>query len=545
MSALIFFTSISKTVASARRSCQSAIKSAPWRGIAALALTAALSACASLPSAPPSPPSYSLNANPAGELARIAKASTPSDEESGFRLLPLGAYSLDARLQLVRRAQSSLDLQYYVLENDPTGRLLLRELRDAAARGVRVRLLLDDLYTTHTSELLRALAAFPNVQVRLFNPFCCSRDSGIVSRFAASLFDVRRLNHRMHNKLFIADGVMAVAGGRNIADEYFMRSADRNFVDVDAFAMGAVVQDLRKIFDTYWNSDVVYPIESIERSTRSAADLQQAFDADMAAKAVSAPPELPPVDVIGYGPLADDFATGRIGLVWGKAYAYADPPDKRNKTTEQARQSSVTFNALMSLWTAKEEMVITSPYMIPGKLGMQSFTALRGANVKVTVLTNSLAATDEPLVHTGYSRYRTDMLTLGVEMYELSPSRTQRVKRLGFGTSLGRLHSKTAVVDGQRLFIGSMNLDPRSESQNTELGLFIDSPELARELLRVIQISAQQGAYRLRLQPNGSTIEWVTADGDNQTVTDVEPESTTLLRLQNAFFGFFVPEHLL
>ena len=170
-----------------------------------------------------------------------------------MRLLPLGAYSLDTRIQLAQRATDSLDVQYYQLENDSTGRLLLATLRDASQRGVRVRLLVDDLYTTHSDPLLRGLASFPNVEVRLFNPFCCGRGGGVAGRYAASIFDFGRLNHRMHNKLFIADGVMAVAGGRNIADEYFLRAQDANFVDMDAFVMGAVVQldvgDLRPLLE--------------------------------------------------------------------------------------------------------------------------------------------------------------------------------------------------------------------------------------------------------------------------------------------------------
>jgi putative cardiolipin synthase len=505
-----------------------------------------LGACGSLPAVVDRVEGHALAPDPASALVRIATASTPDPDESGFRLLPTGAYSLDARLQLARRAQRSLDLQYYVFDDDSTGRLLMNELRLAAARGVRVRLLVDDLYTTRTDHLLRALAAFPNAQVRVFNPFCCARSSGLLARFAVSLPHVRRLNHRMHNKLFIADGVMVVAGGRNIGDEYFMRGSMQNFVDLDAFAMGAIVRELAAIYDRYWNSTVVYPIEAVSTTAQTPEALRHAFDADMAATLPAALPELPTVDVLGYGPIGDELDAGRIGLIWGKARAYADPPDKRDKTAEEARKSSVAYDAMMSIWGARSELVITSPYLIPGKRGLESFAALRKSNVKVKVLTNSLAATDEPLVHTGYSRYRYDMLQLGVDMYELSPGRTKRSKRLGFGASShGRLHAKTAVVDGQRSFIGSMNLDPRSETQNTELGIFIDSPELAREMLRIVRLSTLQGAYRLRLQENGPGIEWLATDDDQETVTNVEPESTPWLRLHNIIFGILVPEELL
>ncbi|HEY3179152.1 MAG TPA: phospholipase D-like domain-containing protein, partial [Casimicrobiaceae bacterium] len=186
-------------------------------------------------------------------LVRIAQDSSPAPTLTGFRLMPDGFYSLDARIELVRRARDSLDVQYYLIQDDRTGRLLMRNLRDAALRGVRVRLLVDDLYTAGGDPMFRGLAAFPNVEVRLFNPFCCARQS-IAGKYVASIADFRRLNHRMHNKLFIADGVVAVMGGRNITDEYFTRSATSNFVDMDVFIVGAVVRQLADIFDVYWNS---------------------------------------------------------------------------------------------------------------------------------------------------------------------------------------------------------------------------------------------------------------------------------------------------
>jgi len=524
-----------------------------WRALLTPLLLAglafALAGCGPLPQQPADrTASTALAPDPSSSaLARIAQASLPAPGDSGFRLMPLGAYSLDTRLQLARRAARSLDVQYYVLEDDATGRALLGELRAAAERGVRVRLLVDDLYTGGTNRLLRDLAAFANVQVRLFNPFCCARTSGPGGRIAASLFDFKRVNHRMHNKLFIADGAMAVAGGRNIADEYFMRNAAQNFVDMDAFIIGAVVPELASIFDRYWNSEVVYPVEAIVADARPAAELRAEFERRLAEAPAWAPLTLPTVDVLGYGPLVEDLDAGRLGLVWGKARALADPPDKLAKESEEAAiASSVTNDVRMVIWTASQEVVITSPYLIPGEKGLRAIEELRERGVKVTVLTNSLAATDEPLVHTGYSRYRYQMLQAGVDLYELSPARTRATKRLGmFGNSLGRLHAKTAVVDRRMVFIGSMNLDPRSASQNTELGVFADSPQLAKELLRVINISRLQSAYRLRLQPDGPGIQWLASDEDKEIVLGVEPESTPLLRLHNILFGLFVPEQLL
>ena len=253
------------------------------------------------------------------------------------------------------------------------------------------------------------------------------------------------------------------------------------------------------------------------------------------------------MDVLGYGPLGEDLEAGRIGLIWGTARAFADPPDKQLRgSAAEAFKTSVTNDVMMTIWRASGDLVLTSPYLIPGDKGVQSIDDLRKKGVKVTIVTNSLAATDEPLVHFGYARYRTAMLKAGVDLYELSPTRAQRTKRLGlFGKSLGRLHAKTAIIDGKSIFIGSMNLDPRSANANTEFGMFIESPAAAKELLRVINISKLQSAYRVRIDPAGSALQWLTIDDDQEMILGVEPESTRWLRLQNFIFGQFVPEQLL
>ena len=281
-----------------------------------------------------------LPPSPDSPLVKTALASTPSADASGVRLMPLGIYSLEARVELAKRAQRSLDVQYYHFENDPTGRMLLRAFRDAAQRGVRVRLMVDDLYTTHTDGLLRALAAHPNIEVRLFNPFCCARASGIPMRVVASLFSFGRVNHRMHNKLFIADNAMAVIGGRNIADEYFLRHSQQNFVDLDAFVMGAVIADMGAIFDRYWNSDVVYPIEAIGAPLQQRAIAMEEFSKEIDTAPLAPPIEPPPVDALGYGPISEELDSARIGLIWGKARAFADPPEKpfrKPRTTPSPR----------------------------------------------------------------------------------------------------------------------------------------------------------------------------------------------------------------
>ncbi|MDT7834888.1 phospholipase D-like domain-containing protein [Aquabacterium sp. OR-4] len=508
-----------------------------------------LGGCASLPAGVQREPSRAIAASDATLLGRIASQSQPDDALTGVRLLPTGPFALDTRLALVRHAQASLDVQYYVLQNDDTGRVLLRALRDAAERGVRVRLLLDDLYTAETDGLLLGLAGHANVQVRLFNPFPAGRQ-GVLSRFIGSAGDFSRVNRRMHNKLFIVDGAMAVLGGRNIADEYFMRHAQANFVDLDAFVVGALLPDLQEAFDDYWNSHNAYPLHAIVPPDAPAEVLRQRF-----ATAVADAPEPPPppaTDVLGYGPVSDEIDSGRLGLVWAFATAYADPPDRikgqgasyGNVPLEDVQ--SVRYSVVDMIRGARREVVITSPYLIPGEQGMAMFAAQRARGVGFKLLTNSLAATDEPLVHLGYRKYRPGLLKLGVDLYELSPLRVKRSSRLGFlMPSLGRLHAKTVVVDRQRVFIGSMNFDPRSDKHNTELGMFIDSPELAREMLRLMDLDKLQAAYRVSLATDGQGLRWLAADDEGEISLDSEPDVGWLLRLWLELLAPLAPEELL
>jgi putative cardiolipin synthase len=327
-----------------------------------------LAGCGSLPTKELMAPTWALSVDGSTSLAKIAQESSPPDEHTGFRLMPLGVYSLDARIELAQRAQRSLDVQYYVIENDGTGRLLLRHLKEAALRGVRVRLLLDDLYTAKSQELLLALNATPNVEVRLFNPFCCAR-GGLISRFAASPFEIGRLNHRMHNKLFIADGVIGVAGGRNIADEYFTLNTAQNFVDMDALFMGMVVPQLEGIFDDYWNSEEVYPIASIVTPRSGRAAMAEEFDAMVEMSSPAPKVVLPPTDVLGYGPIGEELDAGRIGMIWGKAMAVADPPAKlRSMSADEALATSVTARVWAQLMDAQSEVYMTSPYLVPGEV---------------------------------------------------------------------------------------------------------------------------------------------------------------------------------
>jgi putative cardiolipin synthase len=511
-----------------------------------LLLAVLVAACGSLPARKQMTPTLKLAVDPSTPLAKIVAASTPPGEHSGFRLMPLGVYSLDARIELAARARRTLDLQYYLIADDGAGRLLMRSLKEAALRGVRVRLLVDDLYTASTDQMLLALQDTPNIEVRLFNPFCCAREH-LAGRFVASAFELPRLNHRMHNKLFIADGVMAVAGGRNIADEYFTLNVAQNFVDMDAVVVGKVVDQLSDIFDDYWNSEEVYPIAQIVQPGRQRPVRDKAFDIAVGMAGPEREIPLPSTDTLGYGPIGEELDAGRMGLLWGVASAIADPPTKlRFMRPDLAYDASVTKRFWARLMEARHDIFLTTPYLVPGQIGMASIEALHRRGIKVTLLTNSLAANDEPLVHGGYARYRVPMLKAGVDLYELSPARTARSERLGvFGKSVGRLHAKTAVVDRRVMFVGSANLDPRSATENTELGIMVDSPQLAREMLRIINISKLESAYRLRLAEPGDRIEWLTIDNEKEVILYSEPESTWFQRVYNDVLAPLVPEDLL
>lgn len=513
-----------------------------------------LGGCAALPDGLRGEPSRAIAASNDTTLGRLARAAQPDADLSGFRLMPGGDFALHTRLELARRAERTLDVQYYHIENDDTGRYFLRTLRDAAQRGVRVRLLMDDLYTAGEDELLLGLAATPGVELRLFNPFPAGRRR-LGTRFAASLFDFNRVQRRMHNKLFIADGALAVAGGRNIGGRYYTQTAGENFLDLDTVVAGALVPRLAQLFDLYWNSDYVVPIERLATAPAgpSPQARQQRFE-QLTAPPATAPPRRPaPNDVLGYAPLAEDLAAGRLGLIWTRAEAYADSPDRVIGKTASYRGvplldvDGVRYNVIERLRRSRREVAISSPYLIPGAEGLEVMRQARQRGVAISLVTNSLAATDEPLVHTGYRRYRKEMLALGVDLYEISSQRTRRSVRLGlFNTEVGRLHAKTAVFDREWLFIGSMNFDPRSDTHNTELGLFVRSPELAQQVLKLMDVLKQQGAYRLALDARGS-LEWLGSDEDTGQPVRLtqEPDSGLWERLMLELLAPLTPESLL
>jgi cardiolipin synthase C len=356
----------------------------------------------------------------------------------------------------------------------------------------------------------------------------------------------------MHNKLMIADGAMAVVGGRNIANRYFRRTADENFIDLDTFAAGAVVPRLAHLFDQYWNSPHVYPVQSIATSNQHREALRLRFDQVTAPEMAPPPPAPPPNDALGYGPISDELAAGGLGLIWTTAEVYADSPDRvigRTVTyggVPLLDVESVRYNVVEQIRRAQSEVAIASPYFIPGEVGLDVLAGIRRKSVSVSVVTSSLAATDEPLVHTGYRRYREDMLKLGIDLYELSSNRARRSLRLGvFGSSVGRLHLKTAVIDRRVLFVGSMNFDPRSKYHNTEIGLIVFSPQMADQVLKLVDLLKQQGSYRLRIGATSGRLEWVSEEADGESVLDSEPDAGFWTRLLLELLAPLTPESLL
>ncbi|AIF47964.1 phospholipase D family protein [Dyella japonica] len=476
-----------------------------WRSLACLALLA-LAGCTHSDLRPDYPrvPSTVLPVKADAPLVAYASRMTVGHgSDSGLRLISDSNDALLARMALADRALRSLDLQYYMFHSDATGGLLAQRLLAAADRGVRVRLLLDDLHVAGNDKLLRVLDGHPNIEIRLFNPFL-ERDPslwGMGKQFAG---DFSRLNRRMHNKAFVADGAMAIVGGRNIGDEYFDANESVNFRDLDVLAVGPVVAQVEQVFDRYWNSDLSYPIGAFHRHVPGPEKLEQ-LRKDMAAHARRfsqgsyAQSLVARVGDLAHEAPATDWA-------WGPTIYLADDPDKGNP---DAGGKDLHMAPQIRAWMdgAQHRLTLISPYFVPGNKGVAYLQGMRERGVAVGVLTNSLASTDAGNVYVAYASYRVPLLKAGVQLFELKPDvRRGRHGSHFFGSSTGSnsLHAKAMVVDEQHAFVGSMNLDPRSVHLNTEDGVIVDSPELARALLAIFADATQPiHSYRVLLDDSG------------------------------------------
>jgi putative cardiolipin synthase len=516
--------------------------------LAALAIAAAMMSCSTLrkdfvrSSSVASPVSFDT------PTARYVQDEvTQHPDVSGFRLLTNNTNALMSRIVLADHAAHSIDLQTYIFRNDTTGRLIAGRLLDAADRGVRVRLLLDDVVISGEDRFLDALVAHPNIQVRLFNPFR-TRSPSLPSKILQFVLEGARLNRRMHNKSFIVDGVIAVMGGRNIGDAYFDASDDSNFRDMDVIAIGPVVPAASSSFDAYWNSDAAYPVEAFRGTRPTANDLarlreslkRNARSFTESDYAQAANEQLP------YGPTAD--RRGR--WFWGSASLIADQPEKASsgKDDPSLRIGSQFREILVA---AQKQVLLVSPYFVPGKSGTRFLLNLVDHGVAVSVLTNSLAATDEPAAHAGYAHYRRELLAGKVHLFELRPASDDDQETTARGTSSGvSLHAKAAVIDARYTFVGSMNMDRRSLLFNTEMGVIVDCPELAAAVTRFFdQASSPANAYRVELKPpahgGSAQLVWqLEAHGQVQELTH-EPQATLHRRIQVTLFRLLPIEDLL
>jgi putative cardiolipin synthase len=508
---------------------------------------ALLQGCASL-SPVAKPESHALALSDHTPLGQAAMASLPPGAPAGVRPLVQSDFAMDARLTLMAQAQRSLDLQYYLLQNDTTGRLLLRGLRDAAARGVRVRLLVDDLYTASSDHLLLALAAYPNVEVRLFNPFAAGRGY-MATRLTLSLFDFARVNRRMHNKMFIADGAFGIAGGRNIADEYFFHNTQGNFIDFDLLLAGAPVAQMAAVFDDYWNSPHVYPVQALASGLRRPEALREMFERETAP-----PPGTPPFatgtpqDVLGYRPFSVDLALPPLRLLPATVSVFADSPDKVDGRAESGQDpTTVTNRFIGALARVRGEVLLISPYFVPSEVGLSALRRGIANGQQVTVMTNALGSGDEPLVGAAYARRRLALLRMGVALYEVSSGELKKDPLIAkaLGETQGRSHAKLAVIDGRTVFVGSMNMDLRSSRENTELGMLVESPQLAAMVSAVARRVREVGSYQLRLDSSKDGIEWVTHAGGKDQVHRDDPELDAWTRLQILLLSPFIPDSLL
>ena len=429
-------------------------------------------------------------------------------EKSGVFRLSLGLDALSMRLGLIDAAEICIDIQSYLIRDDLSGNLIGLKLIDAANRGVRVRLLMDDALTEDIDAGLVSLNDHVNIEVRVFNPFPRRR-----SRFISLIANFNILNRRMHNKSFTIDNQVTIVGGRNLADEYFQTSRESEFIDEDLFAIGPVVDEVSEGFDEYWNMLESMAIDSFEPKIEHPTITETTYAGMTFLAANENNPFLCNID----NQLVERLLRGELQLTEAEAHLVLDHPDKvRGLTRHQVGETTNFLRQLVS--SANREVIIVSPYFVPQRQGVEFLAALVKKGVRVVVITNSLASTNHSSVHAVYARYRKPLLRQGVELFELRPRRSDPDLKI-------TLHSKVAVVDGEHLFVGSFNLDPRSLYINTEMGMAVASRELASSVAANIGDSLQNRAYSLRLARTGG-IRWKYLSRDGEQIANKEPQTT-------------------
>lgn len=494
-----------------------------------LVISVLLTACASLPENNQQISSYALDDNLDTSFAKsIHKRRMDmgiNDDETGILLLGDGVDAFIARIILARYAEKTLDVQYYLYHSDLSGGLLTAELWKAAERGVRVRLLLDDMDMVGKDQNLSILGAHKNIQIRLFNPFV--RGKNRTGQFITGFGSVTR---RAHNKAMIADNLMGIVGGRNIGDEYFSANPNLAFGDLDVALTNPAAQEVSQAFDLYWNNSLAYPIETLVNTPPTEKDLENVEGIINAFYEENKDSEY--LVRLENSELLRHAREGTMRYHWGKSEVLYDHPDKLSSSRDKTEfHLGPKLSPYIS--SVQNELLVISPYFVPGKEGVEFFKALEERGVEVRILTNSLMSNDVPIVHAGYSRYRKKLLEAGVELFELDKSilgnqytrDKSRKTREGSKGSKASLHAKYFVMDRETAFIGSLNLDPRSVIENTEIGVIISQPDLASELAVNFDTKIRDVAFELELDDGDVTWKKRHSDGTTQHF-DKEPYSS-------------------
>ncbi|WP_269508593.1 phospholipase D family protein [Burkholderia sp. IMCC1007] len=512
----------------------------PARALAVCVLLSLVAACATHPPATSldRPVSHALPPDAATPLrAALVAPEAAHPGQSGFRLLPEGATALQMRIALARAATKTLDMQYYIATEDTTGKLLLGAALYAADRGVRVRMLVDDLNFRDIDRIMAALNTHPNIEIRVFNPFGASQH-GMVERTANFFTRIDNFTRRMHNKAMIADNQLAIVGGRNLGDEYFSASPTLQFRDLDVLAAGPVTNDISKSFDDYWASPSSYPLRVLNHQSFDAKDLDAMRDELRDHWRKNADPyNAKPLNAT---PLAQQIARDELELVWAPTEFKVDAPSKVARPTETYVSPPMQRLAELTR-SAQKEFLAFSPYFVPHDAGVKILGDMTARGVRVAIVTNSLAATDAVAVQAGYAPYRVPLLQRGVELYEFKAQAGPPRARLFGSRSRASLHSKAYVIDRQILVIGSLNLDPRSAHLNTELALVIHSPTIAQQAAAMFARATQPDeSYRLSVvAPAGwgaPELEWTGLDNGTMTTYHVDPRAGLLRNLMTGVF---------
>jgi putative cardiolipin synthase len=509
-----------------------------------------LGGCASLPpgASYPKTPSVSLPDPQTTRFGRqFAAAAARYPGRSGFRIFNVGIDGFLLRLEMINAAERTLDLQYYIFRGDESGVLITDALLRAADRGVRVRVLVDEGESVPGDEQLFRLAGHAAVEVRIFNPWRY-RGHNTVIRGAEFILRHSRLDYRMHNKLFVADGSVGLVGGRNIGDQYFQIDPESQFADDDVFAAGPITRELSSEFDEFWNSALAIPAEALEhRKTADVAAYSSShYRPKQAPKLSSA--GLNYAEKLAAGQPLAGLMSGELPLVWADAQFVSDSPDKKKLSAAGTRVGDLMYKPVAEMARqVKSELIVVSPYFVPSKDELSLLKSHRQHGIRVRALTNSLESNPETAAHAGYMHYRVGLLRDGVQLYEVR-SRLGNSRGSGQSAQLSRygnysLHAKFYVMDTRELFIGSMNFDARSRRLNTEMGLIIHNTELAQqETSRFEAMTRPENAYSVGLRSgtkSGSyTLVWHTVESGQPVDYDREPARSSWQRAKARFLSF-------